>query len=128
MKTEIKQKWLNALRSGKYTQGNGALRKQVEADDGSYGGDQFCCLGVLCDIVEPKKWKKLPDGWGEREWSNGNTTEPAAYPRNSLMKELGLNKPVSRSSEDTIAQKLAFMNDEGKTFEQIANWIEKKDF
>lgn len=40
MKPQIKQKWVDALRSGKYTQTRQCLRK----------GDTFCCLGVLSDI------------------------------------------------------------------------------
>jgi hypothetical protein len=49
---ELLTKWLEALRSGKYTQARQLLR----------GGDSFCpsfcCLGVLCDIIDPKGWKK----------------------------------------------------------------------
>lgn len=40
MKKRIKNKWVKALRSGKYQQTTGALRE----------GDSFCCLGVLCNI------------------------------------------------------------------------------
>ena len=41
MKKEIADKWVEALRSGKYKQGKSALKKD----------DSFCCLGVLCDII-----------------------------------------------------------------------------
>lgn len=41
MNPEIKQKWLNALRSGEYSQGRYQLR-----DDCNH----FCCLGVLTDL------------------------------------------------------------------------------
>lgn len=37
---EIKEKWLEALKSGKYKQGVGMLYKCGE----------HCCLGVLCEI------------------------------------------------------------------------------
>jgi hypothetical protein len=40
MKPDVKQAWLTALRSGDYQQGQGYLRQ----------GDQYCCLGVLCDL------------------------------------------------------------------------------
>ena len=45
MDTELKKKWVAALRSGQYQQGKGYLKK-----DGRY-----CCLGVLCSVlgVEP---------------------------------------------------------------------------
>jgi hypothetical protein len=37
----IKERWLNALTSGEYSQGEGFLR----------AGDHYCCLGVLCDVM-----------------------------------------------------------------------------
>ncbi len=40
MNPEVKQKWIGALRSGKYEQGTEKLR--------SVSG--YCCLGVLCDL------------------------------------------------------------------------------
>lgn len=41
MNQEIKKQWVEALRSGKYEQGQGRL---------DYEGKQ-CCLGVLCKIA-----------------------------------------------------------------------------
>jgi hypothetical protein len=38
-----KDKWIAALRSGKYKQGSCALRS---ADD------EYCCLGVACDVYQ----------------------------------------------------------------------------
>lgn len=43
MKPDIKRRWVKALLSGKYTQGKGKLRSN---------DDEFCCLGVLCDLAE----------------------------------------------------------------------------
>lgn len=45
MKKEVAEKWTEALRSGKYEQGRGAL-----CQDKKSGGRAFCCLGVLCDL------------------------------------------------------------------------------
>ena len=42
MKKEYKDRWVEALRSGKYKQAKGTLRNK----------EGFCCLGVLCDIVK----------------------------------------------------------------------------
>ena len=58
MNKEIKQKWIEALRSGKYKQTRGKLKGRNGA---------FCCLGVLCDI-QGGKWecaknKYLLDGF-----------------------------------------------------------------
>ena len=41
MLNENAKKWVAALRSGKYQQGKNWLRK----------GDQFCCLGVACELA-----------------------------------------------------------------------------
>lgn len=51
MDQELKRKWVEALRSGEYQQGNGKL-----CDNGRY-----CCLGVLYDIVVGD-WRVLEDG------------------------------------------------------------------
>jgi hypothetical protein len=40
MDAKIQDWWITALVSGDYDQGKGLLRK----------GNQFCCLGVLCDL------------------------------------------------------------------------------
>jgi hypothetical protein len=52
MNKEVKEKWLAALRSGEYKQGRHALKQD----------NNFCCLGVLCDIYSKEKnvpWEKL---------------------------------------------------------------------
>lgn len=41
MTPELKQKWIDALRSGTYKQGYKTLHPRTD----------FCCLGVLCDIA-----------------------------------------------------------------------------
>ena len=41
MKKNIMEKWVKALRSGKYKQGKGYLNRY---------NDTFCCLGVLCEL------------------------------------------------------------------------------
>lgn len=46
MKKDIKDKWVSALRSGKYKQGTGYLIKSSNAG----GQCKHCCLGVLCDL------------------------------------------------------------------------------
>ena len=41
MKQEIAERWVQALRSGKYKQGRRVLKQ----------GENFCCLGVLCEVT-----------------------------------------------------------------------------
>jgi hypothetical protein len=51
---EVKQQWVDALRSGEYEQTKGRLRRgnpldPEDLDDGYTPG--YCCLGVLCDLA-----------------------------------------------------------------------------
>lgn len=52
MRESIKRKWIHALRSGSYKQGKYTLRDI---------GNNFCCLGVLCDVVDPDRWEYAVD-------------------------------------------------------------------
>ena len=45
MDAKLKAKWVKALRSGKYRQGTGRLKRERED-----GEDEYCCLGVLREI------------------------------------------------------------------------------
>jgi hypothetical protein len=54
MDPDVKQRWVQALRSGEFVQGTGALRTPLPE-----GGFAYCCLGVLCEIVEPG-WLSRP--------------------------------------------------------------------
>lgn len=47
MNPEWKAKWVAALRSGEYKQTREFLRTSTG----------FCCLGVLCDLVDPSGWR-----------------------------------------------------------------------
>lgn len=54
---EIMRRWVTALRSGEYTQGRGALRREYPS-----GKIEHCCLGVLTDLA-------IKDGVpGARAW------------------------------------------------------------
>lgn len=104
MNPKIKVKWLAALRSGKYKQGRNALRPT---------DDRFCCLGVLCDVVAPKKWDKraldesLTSHDGQNELPTHAVRERAGIPFEALYD-------------------LATKNDSERCkFTIIANWIEK---
>ena len=49
---ELKLRWITALRSGKYVQGTGYLRDI---------NNNYCCLGVLADILDPEGWVPKPE-------------------------------------------------------------------
>ena len=95
MNKEIKTKWLAALRSGKYEQGFGALKTP----------SGHCCLGVLCDVIDPTAWK--------RNCHRGRVQTPGEYVRSLL---------PSSFNFDILVE----MNDENHdSFENIANYIDK---
>lgn len=45
MNPEIKQRWIEALKSGQYWQGKNLLKQED-----SEGQITYCCLGVLCEL------------------------------------------------------------------------------
>jgi hypothetical protein len=125
MNKEIKEQWVSALRSGKYKQGNGALRNIK---------DEFCCLGVLCDIVAPEKWelnnKTLLYGI-----DNKSKYLETAVLFSEIRELTGVELTCvgeygefegSVSYNNIDHDNLVSLNDEGMSFEEIANVIEEK--
>lgn len=101
---KFKEKWVKALRGGKYKQVIGALHKD--------GG--FCCIGVECHLhgVSIKDMKKYPIKGGVRS----DFSKVPKY-MNSLID--------CEVVDESPQQILISMNDEGNSFKQIANWIDK---
>jgi hypothetical protein len=62
MNQDLKTRWLAALRSGAYKQGQGGLLLRAD--------NLFCCLGVLADVIDPGGWDGDEDAdfmaWGGR--------------------------------------------------------------
>jgi hypothetical protein len=104
---ELKKRWVEALRSGKYMQGDSVLRFPNDS-----GNDFYCCLGVLCDLIEPNNWvRNSQDDWC---WAQQAEVLPDHY-----VEILGLNVPF---------KKYADMNDkEYKSFNEIADYIEANE-
>lgn len=100
MTPELKEKWAAALESGEYKQAKGLLR---DLDD------RMCCLGVLCQIVDPSEWD-LP--FASVEW---RFSAQAGMPGLTMLHEVGL------SIDDAMG--LAEANDGGETFTQIAERV-----
>ena len=102
MKKDIKQAWLNALRSGDYEQTTGYLEDKGE----------YCCLGVLCDITD--------------EVEKGNYREfTSVNKKNAMTTCLDADTLEFFGLEENEAHHLMKMNDdELNNFEEIADWIE----
>lgn len=114
MNPEIKAKWLTALRSGQYEQTTKALHRKA---------DGYCCLGVLCDVVDAGKWQDLMlvAGGASSYVGQYSLEQPdrcyTSFPPVGLMAAVELKY--------TEAQTLASMNDCGSSFSAIAKHIEE---
>lgn len=63
MDKELKAKWLEALRSGDFPKTKGRLKSARARGTGVAG---FCCLGVLCEVIEPgscDRWARNEAGY-----------------------------------------------------------------
>lgn len=102
---EVKEKWLAALRSGEYEQGDGQL---------CYNG-KFCCLGVLNDVLD----LGYPEGYGY-------LTDAPRATRDRFKGKYGIDLGVGALIlPEDIQSELAHMNDHGRTFAEIADYIEE---
>lgn len=141
MNPQIAKDWVAALRSGKFVQASGALHN---------GPNSYCCLGVLCELhrqhagtyewVSPTDdmldeeedlrpdqqiycgaWEVLPDD--VRQWA-GLVTDHGSL---SQLDEVEKQEAVSLlgTTRTCWPGNLAAANDEGATFAQIADIIEK---
>lgn len=118
---EIKAKWLEALRSGKYRQGNGYLRWY----------NSYCCLGVLYDCMggqwespfeNTHAWKPKGDDNVHGYLQRQNVTLDVW---NALTQEVDEEDP-DNGGNFTVQRKLAYMNDHTESFDAIADWIERE--
>ena len=123
MNPEIKRKWVSALRSGTYRQGQGKLRL----------ADNFCCLGVLCEISAKGDWYQgkylgeknfLPKevlNWSELREHSPKVPAPVGDIRyREWMATHGEQVTITAGKVD-----LAALNDMGFTFREIAEMIER---
>lgn len=107
MDAQIKEKWLEALRSKRYRQTTGKLREEISNKKHGY-----CCLGVLCHTLG-SNWRSGVPVLGEVIME----ANYAAYLSDEASKMVGLDRATQ--------ERLATMNDEGYRFPEIADYIEK---
>ena len=113
MNKRIKKLWVAALRSGEYTQGRGRLRNRA---------DEFCCLGVLCNIHA----QEHPEIAAAQRTSLEYMGSYAQLPK-AVVRWAGLE--TSPGTCVRIAGNLNFLavyNDRGVSFSQIADAIEEQ--
>lgn len=107
MTPELKAKWIAALRSGEYKQTRGRLLRNWR------GEDRFCCLGVLCEIMEAPR----AVGAAAKDKSG------PGYRLDDTFHDAELPCSVLSAGDQNILVKL---NDSHRrSFAKIADWIEE---
>jgi len=119
--------WIDALRSGSYPQGEGQLRRGVDTVELPEGvSHDYCCLGVLCDRINPHGWDD-DDGAG---WLAVGSTElahsvlPSVTCSSLYMDLAGEGRFVD--DDDGSEHSLVIMNDSDHPFREIADRIEQE--
>lgn len=108
---ENRRKWVEALRSGDFQQGEGMLGYTDKED----GVTRFCCLGVACEVLgAPREESDALD----RRFQYGGEAE---YLPLIIVRKLGV--PDRNPSLDN-GERLANLNDGGTSFAEIADLIE----
>jgi hypothetical protein len=120
MNQEIKQKWIEALRSGSYSQTKQQLKKE----------NSFCCLGVLCDLYLKEN---------NQDWvTQGNDTGAIVHDEEEYCMPLievtvlpekvytwaGLDEENPEVEYAEQIMPISDVNDLGRSFKEIASIIE----
>lgn len=126
MNSDVKAKWIAALRSGEYAQAQGILRST---------DDTFCCLGVLCEVAVAEG--VLPPAEKSRSgyWRYGSSTcnpprlmarDWAGFSDEEMFDVRGPNEHHGdEPSYGAAVESLMHLNDvRGMSFDEIADWIE----
>lgn len=121
-------RWIEKLRSGKFKQANGQLKVVVQ---GKVGKEEHCCLGVACEMraeelgcsfgatVQTKPYNggiAPASPWRGHGGAGTNIGGSGNMLSKNMLDYLGINHDAQ--------SRLASFNDRGKTFAQIADYIE----
>lgn len=111
MRKDIAQKWVDALRSGKYVQTQAVLTRNTE------DGPRHCCLGVLCELAVAS---------GDIDITVNNRDHHTSYDNRSGMPPGSVLAWAELPS--TKADYYATMNDtDHASFDEIASAIENNN-
>ena len=151
MKQEVAEKWVAALRSGKYEQTTEKLRDIINTDPSEPKlTNSFCCLGVLCNLFaeehtdakwvidsknscayfdpgnddgDPEALPVLVQKWADMDSPLGQLRHSTE--RDKITAELReLRQRPERIGEGCVST-LADANDHNVLFEKLADFIER---
>jgi len=119
MNADVKAHWTAALRSGRYPQAVGALRRENEEAG-------FCCLGVLCELAVTAGVIPPPRIWLDGTYAYADSCHLLPF---AVVKWAGLGSddPSIQGAPASLAGdwlSLAEANDNGVPFSGIADIIE----
>jgi hypothetical protein len=128
MYEEIAKVWVEALRSGGYTQGKYALKTNPDAPT-------HCCLGVLCEVYQqqnPTSPLECAPSTVSKHLGNGayEYLDVVSFNHESEVLPLvvqtwsGLQSPEGSIVIDDFRTSLAQKNDKGSSFAELAHLIE----
>jgi hypothetical protein len=118
-------RWIEALRSNKYTQARRVLRTPGDTPC-------FCCLGVACDLHDPSKWILNPTT-RQMDLLGKDTIACTSYARDHYPRDathaytcvMPFELRPAYGLTDTDTADLMELNDEQEaTFAEIADFIE----
>ena len=123
MNKQVKERWIKALRSGKYKQGQHLL---VSNDlDKKY----YCCLGVLCQLYATEKKKGISKiKLGVATSRSGDRLPAKQFLPNIVRKWAGLNAsdPIVYYDGNSV-NRITHLNDGYQLdFNQLADIIEEQ--
>lgn len=115
---ERRAAWVAALRSGKYQQGWKRLTRVMP-----HGEELHCCLGVACKVaIELGLCVRVEDKGDRKTYEfDGCELQPLIRRFFGLRDGAGGTQAVNLAGENLV---LAKMNDGGKSFLEIADFIE----
>jgi hypothetical protein len=121
MKPELKKRWVDALRSGKYQQTDSALED----------ANGHCCLGVACSLFADEMGLSISEYGPNQEYSKFDGRHDYLPDRAQKFLELTetgiLPKTVADPKTGYIYASLASLNDDANyTFRQIADVIDEQ--
>lgn len=135
IKTEkqmLMEQWLEALRSGDYEQGNGAMREQRSSEK-----PRYCCLGVADEVCFGATWQEkfVDHAYQDDMGYAGSLPEErrAILGLDKTATEEDLNRYYElRGLRDyyidhpSREQLLIYLNDNGISFGGIAEFVEER--
>ena len=114
MNPDIKKRWVEALRSGQYSQIRGKLHRENEG---------YCCLGVLTDLY----LKEMGRSWNDPTEAGPLFIDEERLPREVCRwARIAEDLPSVLGENEWESWELAVMNDDGDSFEMIAHLIETR--